>query len=202
MNDLKAQQRRQAYAARHAQTDKDLISQRICERILMLPAYQQAKTLLWYLHCRSEVQTQTMLLAELATDKRIAIPFCTQDSQGGNSLGLWHLQNFAELVTGTWGILEPPKNRWYEAGKEIAPEQLDVLLVPGVAFDRHGGRLGNGAGYYDRLLPQLRADALVIGICYEAQLFEQCVMEPHDVYMDFVITEQACYPGLGRRGLY
>lgn len=198
MNDLKAQQRHQAYAARQAQPAKEDLSQHICEQILMLPAYQQAKTVMWYLHCRSEVKTQAALLIQLVTDKRVAIPYCTKDMQGFNALGLWHLQDFSELVAGTWGILEPPKYRWHESDKIIAPTQLDLLLVPGVAFDRRGGRLGNGAGYYDRLLPQLRADATIIGICYESQLLEQCEMEPHDVYMDFVITEQACYTGLGR----
>lgn len=201
MNSLKAQQRLQAYSARNAQTDKDAVSHRICEKILLLPAYQQAKTVLWYLHCRSEVRTQMTLLTQLTTSKRIAIPYCTEDAQGFNTLGCWHLQDFTELVTGSWGILEPPNYRWHAVGKDIAPELLDVLLVPGVAFDRQGGRLGNGAGYYDHLLPQLRADALVVGICYESQLLDQCVMEPHDVYMNCVITEKACYTGFGSRSL-
>lgn len=199
MNTSKAQQRLQAYATRNAQADKDVVSHRICEKILLLPAYQQAKTVLWYLHCRSEVRTQATLLTQLTTDKCIVIPYCTEHAQGFNSLGCWHLEDFAELVAGTWGILEPPKHRWQAPGKVIGPEQLDLLLVPGVAFDRHGGRLGNGAGYYDRLLPHLRSDALIVGVCYESQLIDECVMEAHDVYMDFVITEQDCYPGLGRR---
>jgi len=73
-------------------------------------------------------------------------------------------------------------------------------LVPGVAFDKRGGRLGNGAGYYDRLLSQVRADCLLVGICYESQLVSDVVTEPHDVFMDYVITEAALYRGRGRVG--
>ncbi len=199
MGDLKDRQRREAYNARNQQIDKDVLSQIICEQFIEQPAYQQAKTVLWYIHCRSEVRTQTALLGELQTDKRIVIPYCTKDEKGHNKLGLWWLEDFAELVPGMWGILEPPKQRWGELGKEVAPEQLDCAMVPGVAFDRNGGRLGNGAGYYDRLLKNVRTDALLIGVCFESQLVEQVVMDAHDVAMDRVITENALHAGKGRR---
>lgn len=198
MNDLKARQRRKAYQARNRQADKDAASQVICAQVTAHPAYQQAETVMWYSHCRSEVRTRPTLAHEISTDKRIVIPYCTRDQQGRNKLGLWRLEDFAELVPGTWGILEPPKQRWGEAGKEIAPDRLDCIIVPGVAFDRQGGRLGNGAGYYDRLLQCVRADAVLIGVGYESQLFDRIAMEPHDVAMDFVITEKAVYAGSGR----
>jgi 5-formyltetrahydrofolate cyclo-ligase len=98
-----------------------------------------------------------------------------------------------------WGILEPPKQRWGELGKEISPEQIDCIMVPGVAFDRNGGRLGNGAGYYDRLLKNVRADVRLIGACFESQLVERVVMDAHDVSIDYVITEKNLYTGKGRR---
>ncbi|MDP1772031.1 MAG: 5-formyltetrahydrofolate cyclo-ligase [Methylobacter sp.] len=199
MNDLKSQQRRKAYDARNGQIDKDVVSRIICDRFLVHPAYQSAKTVMWYSHCRSEVRTQAALQRELATDKRIAIPYCTKDEQGHNKLGLWRLEDFAELLPGMWGILEPPKSRWGESGKELAPEQLDCVMVPGVAFDRNGGRLGNGAGYYDRLLKTVRADAVLIGVCFESQLVEQVIMEADDVVMDVVITEKTLYAGKGRQ---
>jgi 5-formyltetrahydrofolate cyclo-ligase len=198
MNDQKAIQRRKAYEMRNGQADKDALSRIICRQFIAQPAYQQAKTVLWYIHCRSEVKTQPALISELSTGKHLVIPYCTKDSQGRNKLGLWLLQDFSELEPGMWGILEPPRQRWGEPGKEIPPEQLDCILVPGVAFDRNGGRLGNGAGYYDYLLKNVRPDAVLIGACYESQLVDQVVMEPHDVAMDFVITEKAVYAGKGR----
>ena len=199
MNDLKNRQRRKAYDARNRQIDKDVLSRIICAQFIAQPDYQRAETVMWYSHCRSEVRTQSALLRELSAGKCIVIPYCTKDQQGRNKLGLWRLEDFAELVSGMWGILEPPKQRWGEPGKDIAPEQLDCIMVPGVAFDRNGGRLGNGAGYYDRLLSSVRADAALIGVCFESQLVEQVVTAAHDVAMDRVITEKTLYAGKGRQ---
>jgi len=199
VNDLKNLQRRKALDARNRQADKDVLSRIICDQFIAQLIYRQAQTVMWYIHCRSEVRTQTALLNELATGKHVVIPYCTQDERGHNKLGLWRLEDFSELVPGMWGILEPPQQRWGKPGKEIAPEQLDCIMVPGVAFDRNGGRLGNGAGYYDRLFKNVRADATLIGVCFESQLVEQVVMDAHDVAMDYVITEKNIYAGKGRR---
>jgi len=198
MNDLKAQQRRKAYDARNAQADKEAVSRIICDQVMAQPAYRQAETVMWYIHCRSEVRTEPAVLHEISTGKHIVIPYCTKDEQGHNKLGLWRLEHFTELVPGMWGILEPPRSRWGEAGREVAPEQLDCIIVPGVAFDGHGGRLGNGAGYYDRLLRSVRADTVLVGVCYESQLLDRIAMEAHDVAMDFVITEKAIYTAPAR----
>lgn len=196
----KADQRQIAYAARNAQADKDAVSAEICRRVLEQPWYQAARTVMWYLHCRSEVRTLPTVAAELAGGKRIVVPYCTVDAEGQKQLGLWHLQAIDELQPGMWNILEPPGERWLEPAKQVRAKDLDVVIVPGVAFDRHGGRLGNGAGYYDRLLQNVRPDAVLAAVCYEAQLLPQVAMERHDIYMDRVITEQAIYPGKGRAG--
>ena len=71
-------------------------------------------------------------------------------------------------------------------------------MVPGVGFDRNGGRMGNGQGYYDRLLKRIRPDAPLIALCYESQLFDEILVGPHDIFMDKVVTEQAVYDGKGR----
>lgn len=194
----KAQQRRQAYDARNAQRDKDAVSREIVDKFLVHAAYRQAKTVMFYLHCRSEVRTRDRVREQLSGDKHVVVPYCTKDADGQNRLGLWKLEDLQELQPGMWGILEPPKVRWGESGKEIAPEALDLVMVPGVAFDRRGGRLGNGAGYYDRLLKSVGKDTVLIGMCFEAQIMPEIVMEAHDIYMDYVITETAIYKGRGR----
>lgn len=198
MNTYKAQQRRRAYQARDEQPDKEALSRIICDRFMALPAYKRAQTVMWYLHCRSEVRTLETLSRQLGGDKIIVIPYCTEDTDGRPVLGLWRLQDLNELEPGMWGILEPPKARWGEPGKVVEPEQLDLIMVPGVAFDKAGGRLGNGAGYYDRLLSRIRADCVKAAVCYEAQLLPEIAMEPHDVYMDHVITERTAYSAQGR----
>lgn len=194
----KAQHRRKAYDARSAQSDKDALSRAIVDKFLEHSSYQQAKTVMFYLHCRSEVRTRDRVREQLSNDKRVVVPYCTKDADGQNRLGLWRLEDLQELQPGTWGILEPPKERWGEPGKEIEPEALDLVMVPGVAFDRRGGRLGNGAGYYDRLLKSVRNDTVLIGVCFEAQIMPEIIMEAHDMYMDYVITEAAIYKGRGR----
>ncbi len=199
MNDSKQQQRLLMYQARRMQVDKEALSAQICTECQSLAEYRQAKTVMWYLHCRSEVRTIAAVCQELEKGcRRIVIPYCTQDEQGQNALGLWLLEDYNELVSGAWDILEPPRFRWGESNKHVGIHELDLIVVPGVGFDRNGGRLGNGAGFYDHLLAQVHQNTLLIGICFEAQLLEKIEMEEHDVYMDRVITEQSVYEGRGR----
>jgi 5-formyltetrahydrofolate cyclo-ligase len=197
--DPKAQMRRAAYDARNAQPDKDHISEIAVNRLVDLAEYQAAKTVLWYIDCRSELRTKHALPAALVSGKRIVVPYSTVDEAGANKLGLWLLENMDELIVGKWKILEPPHERWGEPGKEIPPEEIDLVIVPGVGFSRSGGRMGNGQGYYDRLLERVRPDCQLVGLCYESQLFDNLVVSPHDVFMDKVVTETSVYTGRGRR---
>lgn len=191
--------RRTAYDARAAQKNKDSVSRAAIETLVGLPEYQEAQTILWYIDCRSELRTKFALPAALASGKRIVVPYCTTDAAGANKLGLWWLQSMEELIVGKWNILEPPHDRWGEPGKEIPAEELDLVIVPGVAFSRTGGRMGNGQGYYDRLLEHVRVNCPLIALCYESQLFDNLIVGPHDVFMDKVVTEAAVYEGQGRR---
>ncbi len=195
----KNEMRRQAYDARAAQENKDEVSSAACARFVALEAYKNAKVAMWYMECRTETRTRPRLVQEIKNPaKRIIVPYCTVDEAGENKLGLWHLESLDELVVGKWKILEPPRERWGEVGKEATPDGLDIVLVPGVGFDRNGGRMGNGQGYYDRLLEKVRSDCLLIALCYESQLFDEIQMGTHDVFMDLVITENAVYEGRGR----
>lgn len=88
-----------------------------------------------------------------------------------------------DLVRGTFGILEP------HADSPIVPiDEIDAFLCPGMAFDRQGGRLGRGKGFYDRLLSQARTDAKKIGIAFPSQIIPNTHCEPHDILMDEVIS--------------
>jgi len=198
--DAKAEMRRAAYDARNAQPDKNAVSELAVAAMMGLPEYTAAKTVLWYLDCRSELRTKQVLPAALASDKRIIVPYCTVDEHGANKLGLWWLQDMNEMIVGKWKILEPPRERWGEPGKEIEPEEIDLVVVPGVGFSRTGGRMGNGQGYYDRLLERVRPDCTLVGLGYECQLFDNLIVSPHDVFMDKVVTEGAVYEGQGRGG--
>jgi len=190
--------RRTAYDARNAEKDNETASKRAVKTLIALPEYKAAKTVMWYADCRSEMATQFALPAAIESGKRIAVPYCTTGASGENKLGLWHLQSIEELVSGKWKVLEPPREEWSRTEKQIQPEELDFVVVPGVAFSRDGARLGNGQGYYDRLLSSVRSDCALVGLSYESQLFEEVAMEPHDVYVNKVVTESSVYEGRGR----
>ena len=185
--------RRRAYATRKHVADKSTRSRKAIARLLKLDCYQQATTVLWYVDCRSELRTQWILLKAIEDGKRVVVPYCTMNENDQHVLGLWRLTDLDELVQGKWNILAPPVERWPESARTVAASELDGVVVPGVAFSREGVRLGNGMGYYDRLLADVRDDCVRFGLCYEAQLFTDLPAEPHDAVMDFVVTENQVY---------
>lgn len=192
--DQKATLRTKVHWARRSLSDKSRRSLEICQKILSLPEYQSADTALWYVHCRSEVRTLSNYPQILNdSDKTIAVPYCTADQNRQRMLGLWKLESIHELKPGMWDILEPPKHRWDDPDRKISAEQLDVVIVPGVAFDRTGGRLGNGKGYYDHLLDSLPSTTATIGAAYDAQIIDHVPMGQRDRPVDMLVTESHVY---------
>ena len=185
--------RRKAYDARNAVKEKEIASQQAVKRLVKLPEYQAAKLVLWYVDSRNELATKSAIEDAIRGDQQVVIPYCTTDEKCQNKLGLWKLNSLDELVVGKWKILEPPRERWTEPERKVTPEELDLVVVPGVALGRDGSRLGKGQGYYDRLLEKVRDDCVLVGICFESQLFTDIVMEPHDVYLHKVVTEANVY---------
>jgi len=185
--------RQAAIAARRALPDRERRSRAICERLLATGAYRDARTILFYVDLDHEVQTRECLSAALAAGKRVLVPYCV-----GDDLGLFHLHHLDELEPRTFGILEPREPLRALADRAIALEAVDLVVVPGVAFDPSGARLGWGHGYYDRLLREAPRSACLVGLAYECQIFPALPVEPHDVRMDLVISEAAVYAGAGR----
>lgn len=171
--------------------EKDERSRRIVAKVLALPQYAAAKTVLWYLGVRNEVRTENVVTVELsAAQRRVVVPWCEE-----GRLLLFQLREMSDLEEGAFGILQPNSELRQLTSRRVAPSEVDVALVPGVAFDRQGNRLGHGAGYYDRLLAELPPNARLIGLAYECQLLESIPHEPHDVGLDLVATESDLYLG-------
>ena len=192
--ELKTQIREQAHANRNAQENKDELSRQIVRQFMALPEYQAANTVLFYLDVRSEVRTRHSLEEALASGKKIVVPYCVE----GELLELFHLESMDELSVGMYRILEPKAELRTLSAKQVQVEDIDLIMVPGVAFDRRGGRTGHGKGYYDKLLEHARPDTPLVALAFECQMFPEIPMQEHDVFMDKVITEQATYPGRGR----
>jgi 5-formyltetrahydrofolate cyclo-ligase len=196
LHDRKKALREQAHAARNAQANKDELSRVICDTFLALPEYAAARTVKFYIDVRAEVRTRQSLPAALASSKKVVVPWCN----AAGELELFHLTDMNELAVGMYKILEPKPELRTLPEKQVRPEELDLVMVPGVAFDRSGGRMGHGKGYYDKLLQHARPDAPLVALAFECQLFPEIPVAPHDVFMDKIVTEAAVYVGRGRRG--
>jgi 5-formyltetrahydrofolate cyclo-ligase len=192
-SERKQQIREQAHANRNAQEHKDELSREIVAKFMALPEYQSARTVLFYLDVRSEVRTRHSLTDALAGGKKIVVPYCVD-----GELELFHLEHMDELSIGMYRILEPKPELREVAAKRVEVTELDLIMVPGVAFDRRGGRTGHGKGYYDKLLEHAKPETPLVALAFECQLFDEIPMQTHDVFMDKVITETAIYEGLGR----
>jgi 5-formyltetrahydrofolate cyclo-ligase len=186
--------REQAHENRRAQENKDELSRRICETFVGLPEYTAARTVMFYVDVRTEVRTRHFLPTALAHGKRIVIPYCVE-----NALELFHFESPDELAVGMYKILEPKPELRALPAKRVEVDELDLIMVPGVAFDRKGARMGHGFGYYDKLLEHARADAPLVALAFECQLFDEIPTAAHDVFMDKIVTEKAVYLGQGRR---
>ena len=189
--------REMARKNRVAQKNKDELSRAICAKFTALPAYAGAKTVMWYVDAGSEVRTRHTLPEALQHGKRVVVPWCVVET---NELELFLLEDMSELVEGAYKILEPKTELRLLPAKRVKPEELDLVMVPGTAFDLRGGRMGQGKGYYDRLLSNARADAPLVALAFDCQIFDEIPVAAHDVFMDSVLTETRTIAGKGRKG--
>lgn len=192
---LKAALREQARKARVAQKDKDVVSAAIVAKVQALPQYQSAKTVMYYVDAGSEVKTRHALAGAISAGKKVVVPWCVVEN---NTLELFLLEDVNELVEGAYKILEPKDELRRLPNKLIDPKTLDFVMVPGTAFDLKGGRMGQGKGYYDRLLGAVRPDSPLVALAFECQIFDEIPVAPHDVFMDLVVTESRVIKGKGR----
>lgn len=195
LRERKEEIRQRAHANRQALSNKDELSQIICRKFAGLPEYAAAGTVMFYVDVRAEVRTRHYLPTALEHGKRIVVPYCVE-----GELELFHLESMQELTIGMYKILEPRPELRELPEKKVAVAELDLIMVPGVAFDRTGARMGHGFGYYDKLLEHARSSTPLVALAFECQLFEEIPTQAHDVFMDKIITEAAVYAGKGRSG--
>jgi 5-formyltetrahydrofolate cyclo-ligase len=186
--------RKLAHANRNAQENKDDLSRRIVGAFMSLPEYAVAETVMFYIDVRSEVRTRHDLELALQSGKTIVIPWCNAEGE----LELFRLDAMDELEVGMYKILEPRTELRSLAEKQVNVESLDLIMVPGVGFDRRGGRMGHGKGYYDKLLQHARRNTPLVALAFECQVFDEIPVADHDIFMDKLITEDHVYNGRGR----
>lgn len=156
--------------------------EKIFSEILALPEYRSAKKVFCFVGMQAEIQTSALIETMLAEKKEVAVPRCA----GKGIMHAHRIYSLAELSPGTMGILEPSAE-----APVLAPDELDLILLPCVTASRAGARLGYGGGFYDRYLPKSPAfRALLIR---ERMLSDEIPLEPHDQRVDALITETAVF---------
>ena len=148
----------------------------IKEKLFSLEEYKKAKKILFYISFGSEVDTHDMIKESLKIKKTV-VPKCRN-----HELELSRIHSFDELEEGYCKILEPVKI------KKIDEKIVDLIIVPGIVFDRKGDRIGYGKGYYDRLLTRF-PHVKKIGLAFSLQIVDSIPTEEHDIKVDRVITE-------------
>jgi 5-formyltetrahydrofolate cyclo-ligase len=169
--------RRVAIPAEHAA----VAGKAIQDYVQRLPAFQNAEVVMAYVPIRNEVDTGGLIDAALAAGKHVAFP--VTDTRRKEIYPRIVMRYPEDLVAGPFGINEPRPSC-----PVAAPEEIDLILVPGVAFDAKGFRLGYGEGYYDRFLPLTSGTS--IGLAYSFQLVKTVFPEKHDWPVDFIVTEE------------
>lgn len=164
----------------HTQDELRRISDAVVERLLTMPLWHDARTVLLYHSLPDEVCTHS-LIRMAVQGKTVLLPVVN-----GDDLVLRRYSADDALQQGAFNILEPKGNDIEDYAA------IDLAIVPGMAFTSQGDRLGRGRGYYDRLLPRL-TNATKIGLCWSFQLIDSLPTAPHDIRMDGVVTDEHCY---------
>jgi 5-formyltetrahydrofolate cyclo-ligase len=140
---------------------------------------QSARSILFFAPLPDELDVWPVLELSLALGVTCALPFFDANKKTYGAKIIQALTT--DIVTGKFGVREPATT----CG-EISLNKFDLVLVPGIAFDRQGNRLGRGQGFYDRLLAEV--SGVKCGVCYDAQLLEKIPTEPHDAKVNFILT--------------
>ena len=152
-------------------------SEKIQDNIISSELFQKSKIVLAYLAFKNEVLTSKIIEKCREQKKEICVPGFSHDRQ------LTALKHHGDFVEGPYGIRQP----LFNPNKVVPIEEIDLIIVPGVAFDTKGNRLGWGKGYYDKFLQSSKSTKA--GICYEFQLLDEVPSESHDIKMNYIFSD-------------
>jgi 5-formyltetrahydrofolate cyclo-ligase len=165
--------------------DIDALSDRIAERLEAWPVFQQARTVFCYLGVAHEVRTARIVELCRSDGKSFCVPAWDPEACVYGSARYVGMET---LVEGPLRIPQPARPEW------VPIQSMDLALIPGLAFDQHGGRIGQGGGHYDRLLASVAeteppAGPVRVGLAFSFQVLERVPIEVRDVSVHFVVTE-------------
>ncbi len=165
-------------------TERFDASKRIKDALFNLTEFKNAKSVHFFVSFGSEVITSEMIKDAIKIGKSVVVPFVDREKK---ELRLSELKDFfKELEAGYWGILEPKK----ECRREASIDDVDLMVMPGVAFDEKGHRLGYGMAFYDKLLASRKKDIPMIAIAFDMQVVDDVPVAGHDILIDKIVTEK------------
>ena len=183
VSSAKLELRRRALAARDALpgAERARLSVAVCARAAALPELEAAATIMLFAAFRSEVDTEPLISWALARGTAVCLPRVL----GPRRMAAYRIADpEVDLVPGAWGIPEPR-----DGLKEVPPERMDAVVVPGAAFDAAGRRSGYGGGFYDSYLPHTRPGIPWVALAFEAQLVDEVSCDLHDLACGLLVTE-------------
>ena len=178
---------RQSIIAGRAALPEELhlgLSREITARLLALPPYREARTVLGYMHFGAEFVSEPWLQQVLRDGKRLLLP---KVNTATRELDLYHVEDVdTQLAPGAYGIQEPQPER---CARLERLDEIDFILLPGVAFGREGTRLGYGGGFYDKLLARLPHSPALAAAAFAMQVVEGIPQEATDRRVEWLVTE-------------
>lgn len=162
---------------------KNEFDMRIFQEIINSKVYEESQRVFIYVSYNSEVDTIPLIKYSLEKGKRVCVPRVLDKEGNMESL---YIDSLGELREGMYGILEPVST------KKASPIDIELVITPGLAFDKEGGRIGYGKGYYDRYL-KLSNNAIKMGVCYDFQVVPSLPTTKEDIKMDMIISEKNKY---------
>ena len=154
------------------------------DRLFDFANFLESKIALLYVSGDNEVQTKNIIKRAYSYNKIVVLPAFDPKKL---EMELMKVDNFSqELKPGPRGVLEPKAN----CCKIVPIDRIDIAIIPGIAFDEKGGRIGTGRGYYDRLIPRLAITTRKVALTLEEQIIPQVPMESHDKHVDIIITDK------------
>lgn len=183
-------------ALREALSEEDRLNlgYTIMEKTVAHYDFQKAENLLVYMHTGSEVRTDSIIGYGLMMGKRIYVPR-VRDKE----MEFYQIRDIKECLPGFLGILEPPGDAPIFVFDKGRAKENTLMILPGLAFDEKGGRLGYGGGFYDRYLAK-HPNCIKMGIAYDFQCVEEVVTEENDICVDILITDKRIV--LHEEGIY
>lgn len=161
--------------------EREKLNNAVYEKAINSEEYKKANTIFAFVSYDTEVDTHSIIKKAIEDGKTVCVPKTISIEEGMLAI---KLDSFDDMAEGNYGILEPkfmtPK---------IDENLIDLAFIPGLAFDKRGGRVGYGGGFYDRFMNNMRKEAKKIGLAYSFQMLEEVPMEAHDLFIDGIITD-------------